>query len=77
MEYKTLLDELDSRIDYYCKRTDYPPTKIIVGYKAYYKLMLCPKFSSQVLNSALEPNKRKYRKLKIKVTKDDDQLDLE
>jgi hypothetical protein len=36
-----------------------------------------PSFSSEVLNSALDPNKRKYKKLKIKLTKDDEQLELE
>ncbi|MDR6796012.1 hypothetical protein J2W67_001127 [Acinetobacter calcoaceticus] len=36
-----------------------------------------PKFADEVTNSALDPNKRKYRKMKIKVTKDDDQLELE
>ncbi|CAA6834639.1 hypothetical protein HKO16_10755 [Acinetobacter baumannii ATCC 17978] len=36
-----------------------------------------PKFADEVINSALDPNKRKYRKIKIKVTKDDDQLELE
>ncbi|MCT9375411.1 hypothetical protein KTI84_00485 [Acinetobacter baumannii] len=33
--------------------------------------------ADEVINSAIDPNKRKYKKLKIKVTKDDDQLDLE
>ncbi|NDY12875.1 hypothetical protein G3N09_03260, partial [Acinetobacter baumannii] len=28
-------------------------------------------------NSALDPNKRKYKKIKIKITKDDDQLEIE
>ncbi|EXB31604.1 hypothetical protein J540_4174 [Acinetobacter baumannii 1440422] len=28
-------------------------------------------------HSALDPNKRKYKKIKIKITKDDDQLEIE
>lgn len=77
MEHQTLLDELNSQIEYYSKRTDCPPTRIRIGYKTYYKLMQNPKFADEVSNSALDPNKRKYKKLKIKVTKDDNQLELE
>ncbi|MBO8209789.1 hypothetical protein [Acinetobacter nosocomialis] len=77
MEHQTLLNELNSQIEYYFKRTDCPPTRICLGYKTYYKLMQNPKFAEEVSNSALDPNKRKYKKLKIKVTKDDNQLELE
>ncbi|EPR85793.1 hypothetical protein L292_3201 [Acinetobacter junii CIP 107470 = MTCC 11364] len=34
------------------------------------------KFSDELKNSAIEPNKRKYRKIKIKLTQDDHQLEL-
>ncbi|ENU43417.1 hypothetical protein [Acinetobacter seifertii] len=77
MSQQTLLQELNARIEYYSTRTDYPLHRILVGYRAYAKLMLCSSFSDEVMNSALDPNKRKYKKLKIKVTKDDNQLDLE
>ncbi|WP_309950034.1 hypothetical protein [Acinetobacter calcoaceticus] len=77
MEHQSLLKELNSLIEYYSKRTDCPPTRIRIGYRAYVKLMQNPKFADEVTNSALDPNKRKYRKMKIKVTKDDDQLELE
>lgn len=77
MSQQTLLQELNSRIDYYSTRTDYPLRRILIDYRAYAKLMLCSAFSDKVINSAIDPNKRKYKKLKIKVTKDDDQLDLE
>lgn len=77
MSQQTLLQELNSRIDYYSTRTDYPLRRILIGYRAYAKLMLCSAFSDEVINSAIDPNKRKYKKLKIKVTKDDNQLDLE
>ncbi|MFV5366081.1 hypothetical protein [Acinetobacter oleivorans] len=77
MEHQSLLKELNSLIEYYSKRTDCPPTRIRIGYRAYTKLMQNPKFADEVTNSALDPNKRKYRKMKIKVTKDDDQLELE
>jgi len=77
MEHQSLLKELNSLIEYYSKRTDCPPTRIRIGYRAYAKLMQNPKFADEVQNSALDPNKRKYRKMKIKVTKDDDQLELE
>lgn len=77
MEQKTLQEELDSLIEYYSKRSDYPPSRILVGYRAYAKLMQSPTFADEVINSALDPNKRKYKKLKIKITKDDNQLELE
>ena len=77
MEHQALLKELNSLIEYYFQRTDSPPSRICIGYRAYAKLMQNPKFADEVSNSALNPNKRKYRKLKIKVTKDDDQLELE
>ena len=35
------------------------------------------KFKSEILESALDPNKRKYRKLKIKITQDEYQLKIE
>ena len=54
-----------------------PPTRIRIGYRAYAKLMQCPPFADEVINSALDPNKRKYKKIKIKITKDDDQLEIE
>jgi len=34
-------------------------------------------FATEVTDSALNPNKRRYKKIKIKVTKDDYQLELE
>jgi len=77
MAEQTLLQELNSRIEYYSSRTDYPLRRILIGYRAYSKLMLCASFSDEVINSAIDPNKRKYKKLKIKITKDDNQLDLE
>ncbi len=77
MSQQLLLQELNSRIDYYSTRTDYPLRRILIGYRTYAKLMLCSSFADEVINSAIDPNKRKYKKLKIKVTKDDNQLDLE
>ncbi|KLT88085.1 hypothetical protein T631_2550 [Acinetobacter baumannii MRSN 3942] len=42
MEQQTLLQELNSLIEYYSKRTDCPPSRIRIGYRAYAKLMQCP-----------------------------------
>ena len=47
------------------------------GYKIYAELMNDAKFKSEILESALDPNKRKYRKLKIKITQDEYQLKIE
>lgn len=69
MEHQSLLKELVSLIEYYSKRTDCPPTRIRIGYRAYAKLMQNPKFADEVSNSALDSNKRKYKKLKIKSLK--------
>ena len=69
MLQQTLLQELNSRIDYYSTRTDYPLRRILIGYRAYAKLMLCSAFSDEVINSAIDPNKRKYKKLKLKSPK--------
>lgn len=77
MSEDNLLSELNSMIDYYVNRNGYKPSRIILGYKAYTSLMNDSKFYKEVTNSALDPNKRKYRKLKIKVTKDDNQIELE
>ncbi|EPG35900.1 hypothetical protein [Acinetobacter colistiniresistens] len=77
MSETSLLIELNQMIDYYISRNGYRPTRILLGYKSYTALMLDQHFAQDVINSALDPNKRKYKKLKIKVTKDDHQLELE
>ena len=77
MNDTSLLNELNLLIDHYVSRNGYRPNRIIVGYKAYATLMTDSNFFNEVTNSALNPNKRKYKKLKIKVTKDDNQLELE
>ncbi|WP_109439982.1 hypothetical protein [Acinetobacter haemolyticus] len=77
MSDTSLLNELNQMIDYYVSRNSQPPNRIILGYKAYGTLMKDSVFATEVKNSALDPNKRKYKKLKIKVTKDDHQIELE
>ena len=44
--------------------------------KAYADLMSDRKFFEEVAGSAMEPSKRKYKKIKIKVTQDDYQLEV-
>jgi hypothetical protein len=77
MKEETLLEELDSMIEYYKQRDGHLPNRIRIGYRAYTKLMQSKSFCDELLNSAIDPNKRKYKKIKIKVTKDDYQLQLE
>lgn len=77
MNDTSLLNELNLMIDHYVSRNGSKPNRVILGYKAYSTLMNDREFAKEVTNSALDPNKRKYRKLKIKVTKDDYQLELE
>ncbi|MDV2468308.1 hypothetical protein QR674_07775 [Acinetobacter chinensis] len=52
------------------------PEKILIGYKAYGELMNDRKFSDEVTGSAMDPNKRKYKNIKIKVTQDSYQLEI-
>ena len=52
------------------------PEKILIGYKAYEELMNDRKFSDEVTGSAMDPNKRKYKNIKIKVTQDSYQLEI-
>ncbi|MGX5699559.1 hypothetical protein ACWKWF_08145 [Acinetobacter kookii] len=52
------------------------PEKILIGYKAYGELMKDRKFFEEVVGSAMEPNKRKYKKIKIRITQDDHQLEV-
>jgi hypothetical protein len=73
---ETNLDYLNNIIDDF-KDTKEKPSKILIGYKIYAELMNDAKFKSEILESALDPNKRKYRKLKIKITQDEYQLKIE
>ncbi len=52
------------------------PEKILIGYKAYADLMSDRKFFEEIAGSAMDPNKRKYKKIKIKVTQDEYQLEV-
>ena len=52
------------------------PEKILIGYKAYGDLMGDRKFFEVVAGSAMDPSKRKYKNIKIKITQDDYQLDV-
>lgn len=50
------------------------PERILLGYKAYVELMHDRNFFDEVAGSAMDPNKRKYKNIKIKVTQDDYQI---
>lgn len=52
------------------------PEKILLGYKAYAELMDDRKFFEIVAGSAMDPNKRKYKNIKIKVTQDEYQFEV-
>lgn len=52
------------------------PEKILLGYKAYADLMNDRGFFEEVAGSAMDPNKRKYKNIKIKVTQDEYQLEV-
>ncbi|MFP6842107.1 MAG: hypothetical protein VB979_07915 [Acinetobacter sp.] len=52
------------------------PEKILIGYKVYAELMKDRCFFEEVVGSAMDPNKRTYKKIKIKITQDDSQLEV-
>ena len=77
MTNSPIFDRLTQLIESYIQEHKESPQKILIGYKAYYDLMGNTSFAEEVTNSALDPNKRKYKKIKIKITKDDYQLELD
>ena len=77
MTNSPIFDTLKQLIESYIQEHKKSPQKILIGYKAYYDLMGNTSFAEEVTNSALDPNKRKYQKIKIKITKDDYQLELD
>ncbi|GAA5002785.1 hypothetical protein GCM10023206_05940 [Acinetobacter puyangensis] len=50
------------------------PEKLLIGYRMYYELMQERKFFEEVVGSSMNPNKRKYKQIKIKITQDEYQL---
>lgn len=52
------------------------PKKILIGYRAYAELMNNRIFFDEVIGSAMEPNQRTYRQIRIKITQDDHQLEI-
>ena len=77
MTNSPIFDRLTQLIESYIQEHKESPQEILIGYKAYYDLMGNTSFAEEVTNSALDPNKRKYQKIKIKITKDDYQLELD
>lgn len=77
MTNSPIFDTLTQLIESYIQEHKESPQKILIGYKAYYDLMGNSNFAEEITNSALDPNKRKYQKIKIKITKDDYQLELD
>ncbi|MCH4247455.1 hypothetical protein [Acinetobacter populi] len=50
------------------------PEKLLIGYRMYFELMQERKFFEEVVGSSMNPNKRKYKQIKIKITQDEYQL---
>lgn len=50
------------------------PSSIVIGYKAFHSLMKDRRFSEEVNSSALSPEHRRYRKIRLQLTTDDYQL---
>lgn len=77
MPANSIFESLSQLIESYSQEHGEKPQKMLLGYKAYYDLMRNKDFANEVTNSALDPNKRKFQKIKIKITKDDYELKLE
>ncbi|WP_343594705.1 hypothetical protein [Acinetobacter sp.] len=71
------VNHLDKMIKAFKKAKDKSPQKIYIGYRAYAHLMRDQKFAQEVIDSSLNPEKRRYQQIKIKVTQNDEQLELE
>ncbi|QIO08852.1 hypothetical protein [Acinetobacter lanii] len=52
------------------------PERILIGYKLYAELMKDRRFFEEVVGSAMNPSKRTYNNIKIKVTQDESQLEV-
>lgn len=70
-----LLCELDKIIKEAEKRTS-DSLNIYIGYGKYAELMGLRSFSDDVIGSSVEPRKRTYKKIKIKITQDKNQLEV-
>ena len=67
MTNSPIFDRLTQLIESYIQEHKESPQKILIGYKAYYDLMGNTSFAEEVTNSALDPNKRKYQKIKMTI----------
>jgi hypothetical protein len=67
------LEILDQTLDKY-EAKGKKIKKIRIGYKLYAKFMADQKFADEVINSALDPDKRSYRGVRVKITHDDEEL---
>ncbi|MHA3892053.1 hypothetical protein [Acinetobacter sp. GXMZU3951] len=67
------LEFLDQTLDKY-EAKGKKIKKIRIGYELYAKFMEDLKFSEDILNSSLDPDKRSYRDVKVKITHDDFEL---
>lgn len=75
MDNKSDIQNLDKLIEEF-KLKNKKPEKILIGYKVYAELMNEHQFMQEVVGSAMNPNKRKYKNIKIKVTQDGRQLEI-
>ena len=67
------LKHLDKQLDEFEKKKK-KIKKMRIGYKLFAHLMGDEKFAHHVSESALNPDKRSYRKVKIKITSDEGEL---
>ncbi|MGA6879298.1 hypothetical protein [Acinetobacter sp. AND/436] len=70
------VNDLDLLIEKYRKAYK-EVKKILIGYKLFGEIMNDSNFHEEVINSALSTTNRKYKKIKIRITTDEYQLDFE
>ena len=64
MDNKSDIQNLDKLIEEF-KLKNKKPEKILIGYKVYAELMNERQFMQEVVGSAMNPNKRKYKNIKM------------
>ncbi len=67
------IEFLDQTIDKYAKKNK-EISKILIGHELYHDFMANHDFAEEVINSAIDPEERRYRGVKIKITNNEYEL---
>ena len=67
------IEFLDQTIDKYEKKNK-EISKILIGHELYHDFMANHEFAEEVINSSIDPEERRYRGVKIKITNNEYEL---